>query len=598
MLARLACALLLTLVIGSGARAQEETAPPEETRPGAPQDPQSQQVLPPEQLETQTPVTELEPIPDTDTAQPEPEPQPGIAPPQGSGPMIHGRLALSLEDAIKMGLENNLDVQVERYSPLIAEMDADAAWGAYDPLAYAEGGYTEQQIPTSNVLIGDDENIIRSTDGFSGLTGFLPILGTEYRAQFDSGRITTNSTIEALSPRYVSGWNVSVIQPVLRDLIWNQPWTQIKSSRLLYESSQEGFRGSVMDIVRSIEDAYWNLIAADRAEFVAEKSLETARALLDQTRTQFEVGVVSKVEVTEAEAGLSQREVALIRARNDYRNQQDVLIDLVLGPGLRANSTLEIDPTDSPVDIIAYEIEPESAVARAIENRPEIVQAEKEIRRQEVQLAFARNQRLPALDGIFAYGQNGLSGHESPDFEFCRFASPLEFPACADPPVGVPPDVGQGNYGRSFEDWDDSPEYQARARFSIPIPNTAARKNASRTEFELSRAETRYRRLEQSIILEVRSAARNLRAAQEGIVAAESARKAADEQLRAERIRLEYGESTPFDVLQREEQLVDRENELINAYRAYHLSVTALDRAQGTILRNRNIAISDVAPLR
>ena len=120
----------------------------------------------------------------------------------------------------------------------------------------------------------------------------------------------------------------------------------------------------------------------------------------------------------------------------------------------------------------------------------------------------------------------------------------------------------------------------------------------SRTEFELGRAETRYRRLEQSIILEVRQAARNLRASQEGIVAAEAARRAADEQLRAERIRLEYGESTPFDVLQREEQLVDRENELIAAYRAYHLSVTGLDRAQGTILRNRNIAISDVAPLR
>jgi outer membrane protein TolC len=297
------------------------------------------------------------------------------------------------------------------------------------------------------------------------------------------------------------------------------------------------------------------------------------------------------VEVTEAEAGLSQREVALIRARNDYRNQQDVLIDLVLGQGLRAASTLEIEPTDNPVEIIAYEIEPESAVARAIENRPELVQAQKEIKRQEVQLAFARNQRLPALDGIFAYGQNGLSGHEAPQFDPC--ASPFPPPSCP-----TPPSATQGNYGHNFDDYDDSPEYQARGRFSIPIPNTSARKIASRTEFELNRAETRYRRLEQDIILEVRQAARNLRASQEGIVAAESARRAADEQLRAERIRLEYGESTPFDVLLREEQLVDRENELINAYRAYHLSVTALDRAQGTILRNRNIAISDVAPLR
>jgi outer membrane protein len=608
MLARqLACALLLTLALGGAARAQEDETPAPVTPAEPTYTPPTEEVAPAQPV--QEPATELTPetlSPEPETAaeptvEPEPQTPPGAPLPAGeTAPLIHGRLALTLDDAIKMGIENNLDVQVERYSPLIAEMDADAAWGAFDPLAFAEGGYTETQVPNSNILFGTEESVNRSTDGFGGISGMLPVLGTEYRAAYDSGRFTTNNTIEALSPKYTSNWNVSVTQPLLRDLIWNQPWTQVKTSKLFYESSQEGFRGAVMDNVRAIEDAYWNLIAAERAEFVAEKSLETAKALLDQTRTQFEVGVVSKVEVTEAEAGLSQREVALIRARNDYRNQQDVLINLVLGPGLRAASTLEIDPIDSPVDIITYEIEPESAVERAFENRPEIVQAQKEIERQKVQLAFARNQRLPALDGVFFYGQNGLSGDTNPDFNACRFFEdddPNIPPGCLlDPPVQ--PDVGQGNYTKNWEDYDESPEYQALARFSIPIPNTTARKNVSRTEFELSRAETRYRRLEQDIILEVRSAARNLRASQEGIVAAEAARRAADEQLRAERIRLEYGESTPFDVLQREEDLVDRENELINAYRAYHLSVTGLDRAQGTILRNRNIAISDVAPLR
>jgi outer membrane protein TolC len=482
-----------------------------------------------------------------------------------------------------MGLENNLDVQVERYSPLIAEMDESIAWGAFDPTAFAEFGYLDSKTPSANALSGTEQVISRRTDGFGGLRGLLPLLSTEYEARFGSERETVNVPFSSLSPEYNSNWTVSLIQPVLRDLIWNEPWTQVKSSRLLLETSQENFRTSVMDTVRSIEDAYWNLIAAERARRVAEKSLETAKALLDQTRTQFEVGVVSRVEVTEAEAGLSQREVSLIRARNDYRNQQDVLIDLVLGPGLRAASTLEIDPTDSPVEIISYEIELESAVQRAFESRPEVQAVQKEIERQEVQLAFARNQRLPALDGVFSAGQGGLSGHQNPDFV---------------PFGGGPIPPSQGGYSNTFDDYDDNPVYSARARFSIPIPNTSARKTVDRTEFELSRAETRLRRLEQSIILEVRAAARNLRASQEGIVAAEDARRAADEQLRAERIRLEYGESTPFDVLQREEQLVDRENELIGAYRAYHLSVTALDRAQGTILRNRNIAIADVAPLR
>ena len=595
----LACTLLLALAAPLPTRAAEqEQQPPPDTsgeaaieNPNLPPPPEIEPGAPAPALETQPEpaLTEPEAVPAPRAEAPEPEAAPA---PRAEVPMLHGRLALSLEDALKMGLENNLDVQVQRYSPLIAEMNEKIAWGAFDPTGFAEFGYADTQTPNSTAIFGTLEAVNRDTDGFAGFRGMLPLLGTEYNAQFDSDRITTNNEIEALSPKYTSSWRVDVSQPLLRDLIWNQPWTQVKTSRLVFEASQESFRTAVMDTVRGIEDAYWNLMAAREEERVAEKSLETAKALLDQTRTQFEVGVVSKVEVTEAEAGLSQREVTLIRARNQYRNQQDALIDLVLGQGLRASSTLELDPTDNPVEIITYEIELEAAVARAFENRPEVQVAQKEIQRQQVQLAYAKNQRLPALDGIFSYGQNGLSGHEASGFNACRFApDPI---ACA----ANPPDVTQGNYGNSFKDYDNSPSYTARARFSIPIPNTSARKTVDRTEFELSRAETQLRRLEQNIILEVRAAARNLSASQEGIVAAQDARRAADEQLRAERIRLEYGESTPFDVLQREEQLVDRETELINAYRAYHLSVTGLDRAQGTILRNRNISIADVAPLR
>jgi outer membrane protein TolC len=591
----LVCALLLALAAPTAGLAQDIDTEPKIDAIESPT------VPPPPEIEPGPPAPALEPTIEPSVTEPEAVPESAEPEaPNTQAPMLHGKLALTLEDALKMGLENNLDVQVERYAPLIAEMDEAISWGAFDPEAYADFGYTESQVPNSNVLFGTTESVNRTTDGFSGLRGQLPLLGTFYTAQFDSDRITTNNTIEALSPRYTSGWHLDVTQPLLRDLIWNQPWTQVKTSRLVFQASEENFRSAVMDTVRNIEDAYWNLMAAREEERVAEKSLETAKALLDQTRTQFEVGVVSKVEVTEAEAGLSQREVTLIRARNAYRNQQDVLIDLVLGKGLRAASTLELDPTDNPVEIITYEIELESAVARAFEYRPEVQVAEREIERQKVELAFARNQRLPALDGVFSYGQNGLSGHQNNDFNACRFivdnpATPgNEVTAC----LANPPDPTQGNYGNSFDDYDDSPSYSARAQFSIPIPNTSARRTVDRTEFELGRAETRLHRLEQDIILQVRTAARDLAASQEGIVAAQDARRAADEQLRAERIRLEYGESTPFDVLLREEQLVDRENELIRAYQVYHLSVTGLDRAQGTILRNRNISIADVAPLR
>ena len=128
-----------------------------------------------------------------------------------------------------------------------------------------------------------------------------------------------------------------------------------------------------MDTVQTTVNSYWGLVAARDRVRVAQKSLETARALLDQTRTQYEVGVVSQVEVVEAEAGVANREFELIRTANEYRNAQDSLIDAVLGRELEARRRTcrscrrRISPR--------YELEPDRRrgdVAQAFANRPEL----------------------------------------------------------------------------------------------------------------------------------------------------------------------------------------------------------------------------------
>jgi outer membrane protein TolC len=517
-----------------------------------------------------------------------------LSPAQGarSGPMLHGKLELSLAGAIAMGLENNLDVQVQRYGPILSGYDEEIAWGAFDPQLYAELVYSDVTTPTSSPLVGDEKFTDRNTAGFGGFRGILPLLSTEYSAQFDGGRYVTDQRFETLSPKLESSWSLRLTQPLLKDLIWNEPWTQVKTTRIRFESSREEFRRAVMDTVSAIEGAYWTLIADEERFRVARKSVDTARALLEQTETQHEVGVVSKVEVTEAEAGLARREFELIVAENQYRNQLDVLIDLVLGPHLRAASTLEIEPTDRAQDYVQYEVDVEAAVALAFTNRPELAAARKEVERQTVRSKFASNQRLPELDGILGFGRQGLAGSQKKGLDPCN-------PDFGTPPPGCPGlDLSQGDFGNTFDDYSDSPAFTAGVRLGIPIPNTAARKQHSRTLMELRRAQSRLRRQEQQVILEVRESARNLKASQEGIESATRALTSAAEQLRAERIRLEYGESTPFDVLQREEQFVEAEVGLIDAYRAHLLSATSLDRNQGTILRNRNIKIDQVSALR
>src|SRR5258705_864655 len=93
-------------------------------------------------------------------AEPAPEPMPEVpahppaaaAHPQAPAPLLHGTLELSLQDAIRMGLENNLDVQIERYAPMIADLDVSVALGAYEPELFSEAFYKDTRLPNASTL--------------------------------------------------------------------------------------------------------------------------------------------------------------------------------------------------------------------------------------------------------------------------------------------------------------------------------------------------------------------------------------------------------------------------------------------------------------
>lgn len=493
--------------------------------------------------------------------------------------IVTGGQPLAIEEAIALSIRNGLEVEVERFGPLIAEANAAGAWGVYDPTVLGDARYEVLKSPNTLVLNSASTNKDALTGGGVGVSQLIPYIGASLQARFDSSSTTTRNSTQALDQRYDSAFFLSGRVPLLRNLVWNQNWTNVTLAGYQSDAAQQQFRQALMDTVQTTVDRYWALVAARDRVRVAQKSLETARALLDQTKTQYEVGVVSQVEVVEAEAGVAQREVELIRTANTFRDSQDELIDSVLGPKLSALTDLQFVPT---ADLGSYALEPidvEQSVARAFENRPELQIAANDIEQGEVDLRFAKSQRLPQLDLEGRYGYVGVSGNGNKDLSF--FNTPVA------PPV-------DSVYGQSTDDWftrDGANNYRVQGIFSVPIPNTSARKRVNRSEFELRRSKASRIRLEQGIVLEVRSASRTLYASASGIEAAERRRLAAQEQLRAERIRLEHGESTPFDVLLREEDLVEAESQKINALQVFRSAETALDRAEGTILDSHAIEL-------
>lgn len=508
----------------------------------------------------------------------------------GAGPApTAGRVSLTLKEAIAQGIQRNTDVAIVSYDPAIADYDLKAAWGAFEPSFYSTFDHASRSTPSASLQTQGvlDFLVERESTGATGLRGALPLLGWQYDLGYNGRSATTTSFFQSVSPEYRANVTFNLTAPLLKGLLYGQAWIQVRLAKVGSQLARSEFQRNVMDIVEVIENAYWGLAATDQALAVAKKSLETSNALHAQTRAQFEVGVVSRVEVTEAEAGVADREFRLIEAESRYQAAQDSLVDAVFGPSLTPTSSLEVALADRADEYPRIVVDPEISVQTAMQKRPELLSARERLEQQRIRLQFARNQRLPQLDLVAGYGTHGLAGTgRAPGF-----CTPPPIPPATCPPPQLSPDYADTH--NQFFQGDDSRDWNGGLRFSVPLSNTTGRANARATELELRKSEAALQREEQNTLLVVRDRVRVVRARLAQVDAAERRRLAAAEQQRAEQIRLEHGESTPFDVLEREEDLVEAQFQKIIAQRDYRTSVAALARAQGTILEDRDVMIEN-----
>jgi outer membrane protein len=503
---------------------------------------------------------------------------------QDPDPGDEGEL-MTLREAIFLALQNNLDIELARVEPLVAREVVDQAWGAFDPVASAGSEFGQTEAPVASSL--EASSVASDEWGYdAGLGGILP-LGLTYSSGYQLTREESSSITQNLERAWRASWRSEITLPLLRNLIQNTANVGLKRSRLAKEISEQSFAGNLTDLLLSVETAYWDLAAARAEVRVATKSLQTALDLLEQTRVQYQVGVVSKVAVTQAEAGVAAREFDEITARNRAATAQDTLLNVAMAPDSRGyliDTILTEDPT-----FLDYQVDLDAAIERAMETRPEIARSRKVIEDAELQLDFAGNQILPRLDLTASYAMTGLAGKHKLNRDTIGglFGG-------ADPNAPAGPDLGGPE--RAHDDFfrdDGAHSWSIRGEIEIPIGNTTARATEIQRRIELRRAKALYRRQEQDVILEVRNSARLYHSSVEGLEAAARGRVARQETLAAEQERLRLGDSTPFQVLEFEEDLAEAERQVIFSLQIHRSAIAALDRAQGKLLERHGISIDE-----
>lgn len=477
------------------------------------------------------------------------------------------RESISLSDAAVRALQNNLDISISRRTKESRLADIIIEQAKFDPMIGVNGRYLRTVDPLNQPVFGatgfllneitpyDQRNHSLTFDASTNL-----ITGGNIGVNYSPARNRVNLAEGFLfNPAWTGGLSFSMTQPLLKNagMAVTKTFITVAQNDAIVE--QHIFRDQILTVIASVEQNYWELVYARENVKVAQAALKAAEELLATNRIKAKAGVMSVVDVLQAEAAVASRVEQILIAEKAIRDEEDQLRTL-LNPGeAQLRQTVRLTPLDAPITYMET-LSLEEAIETAMEQRPEITQAKKNIESSEVNKKFARNQLLPTLS---VQGTVGLSGLGS-------------------------------DYGNSFTKnfSGDFYNYGAGLLFSYPLGNRSAISTYNKRQLEAKNAEDTLVRVRHQIILGVREAVRRVQTNFKRIETTRSARILAEKQLHTEQERLRVGLSTTRFVLDFQSDLATAQGNELRAIVDYNKALSHLERQKATTLDRYHLEIS------
>lgn len=505
-------------------------------------------------------------------AAPEPPPAPGEDP---AAPAQPAPEQLALGDAVQQALEHNLNVRISRLNRQALGLAVSVARRTYTPNLVLDTNLQDTVQPSTTQLDGADQNESDNLNYNLSLEQRLPF-GASYSVRFDNNRFETNSNFSTFNPRYRSVLNAQVTQPLLQNLGANPERRQIVVSQNGERRAGHEFEQSVLDVLRDVENAYWDLAFAIRSHEVAQQSLDLARDLLRNNQVQVEVGTMAPIDVLQAEAEVAAREEALIIAEEQIRVTEDVLKALIRDPDSSDFWGGAIVPADAPI-VEDYPVELEDAIRIALQRRPELRSQRVQVDTNQYEVRFFRNQTLPQVDLVGLVQLTGVGGTEIRREGFFG-------PATETIPGGYGDALDQ-LAGRDFRDW------RLGITVSYPIGPHSARASHAQAQIDLNRQREAVRQQEIAIAQEVRRTVRQVQTNRRRIEASRVGRELEEERLDAEQKKFEVGMTTSYFIVQAQRDLAQARANELQAIVDYNKAIVALERAQGTLAERAQVTV-------
>jgi outer membrane protein TolC len=544
-----------------------------------------------------------------------------------------GKLRLSVEEAIALALENNLDIAVARFGPAYAQTDilrtrsggagrgvqgafqssalfagalgggVSAGGGAggggaggatgggsavnlgnagsFDPVAGFSFGWDRRTTPLGTKAVTGVPYLTSQNSGYQGYFTQSFQTGTSYTLFLSGSRSTSTSLTALFNPQVTSSFGVGINQPLLNGFGYRANARFIRLAKNSANIADSVFRQQVITTVTQVLNLYYDLVYFRENVRVAEGSLALAQKTLNDNQRQVEIGTLAPIEVVRAESEVAARQQDLIVAQTGFQQQQELIRTALSKQVDKELAAAEIDPTDQLPEPKPEDVPPlDAALSLAAKNRPEIEQADLNLAGQEITVKANRNGLLPSLNFFATYIGQGLSGNS------CGLGGPA--PTCVQDLV---PGGSSQALSQTFQ--GQFPDYSFGLSLSFPIRNRSAQADAARALLEERQLRTQLQKTKNQVAQEVRNAEIALTQAKAQIEAARKAVTLARQTLDAEQKKFQLGESTVFLVIQAQRDLVAAEVRNVLARAVYAKALMQFAQATGTTLEKHNVQIGE-----
>jgi outer membrane protein len=483
----------------------------------------------------------------------------------------------TLAEVLGIALANNLDLVSARKDPAIATQQVIVNEAVFDGVLGASADYQKfQQDETGSFTVtgvgtSPVDNNSDTTNWTAGVSwsknldfGGDYIVSYQYN-DFDgvTQQLNTSSGVpvpeNSDSTAKSDGFGLVYRMPLLRGFGREVNQVNVLLAKSGLAISKEELRLQATQTAKQVEDAYWNLLAARAAHAVALESLKLARDLYELNKKKVEVGTLAPIDITQAEAGVAAREETVILDETTVANAEDELRRLLAIPKGDPLWERPIVPTDRPL-LEAQTVDDEAAIATALEHRPEMFTARQQVSDSELNERVARNGTRHSLD--FRAQINRTSSDDT-------FQTPNTL----------------------SDTKSDRTPWSVGLVYAYPIGNHGAKANYAIATLNREKSQIDLQNAEQTIRVDVRTAARNVESGAKRIAAARANTLLQRKTLEAEQKKFDNGMSTSFEVLRIQTDLSDAQVREIQALLDNAKAVADLERAKGTLLEARGLTI-------